>query len=309
MSSILAAGKPTALADCGHRLNGHWKPITRSRTISSAGGGVFIEERKTVGPLSNGRLASLQPSGRDAYPRYARDPQSSIDIPTFIQRYDSLKTSLSSHEHVQLAGRIVSVRQSGSRLAFIVISAESARLQVYLNFRVLHEKGISQSTFSETLRLLRRGDTISVKGHPYRTETGELSIKVTELPNMLTPCLHDFPTYRGDHANLTEIEQTQADRHVEMLSANNVVQTLKIRTEIIDGIRDFLKRRGQIEVQTPIIEADAGGAVARPFETTATEFPDRVLNLRIAPELWLKRLVVGGMERVFEIGPSFRNEG
>ena len=268
-----------------------------------------IEDPEVAGPVGNGRLASLQASDGKAYPRYVRDTRSSIDIPAFIRRYDSLKTSTTSQEYFQLAGRIVSVRRSGSKLAFIVINAGSAVLQVYLNFRVLFEKGISQSVFTDTIRLLRRGDTISVKGNPYRTETGELSIKVTELPTMLTPCLHDFPTYKGDHEILTEVEQAQADRHVEMLSTNDIVQTLKVRAEIIDGMRDFLKKRGQIEVQTPIIEANAGGAVARPFETTATEFPDRVLNLRIAPELWLKRLVVGGMEKVFEIGPSFRNEG
>jgi lysyl-tRNA synthetase, class II len=99
------------------------------------------------------------------------------------------------------------------------------------------------------------------------------------------------------------------DKHVLMLSDPEPIQLLKTRAKIVRTIRDFFNNRSFTEVQTPILDAAAGGAIARPFETVATEFSNRKLNLRIAPELWLKRLIVGGMSKVFEIGPSFRNEG
>ena len=84
---------------------------------------------------------------------------------------------------------------------------------------------------------------------------------------------------------------------------------LRLKAAVIEYLRSYLAADGQVEIQTPILADEAGGAVARPFQTSATEFPDRELSLRIAPELWLKRLVIGGFDRVFEIGPSFRNEG
>jgi lysyl-tRNA synthetase class 2 len=84
---------------------------------------------------------------------------------------------------------------------------------------------------------------------------------------------------------------------------------MRLRSEVIQFIRTFLLRGGYLEVQTPILAEASGGAIARPFKTVATEFPERKLSLRIAPELWLKRLIIGGLDRIFEIGPSFRNEG
>ena len=88
-----------------------------------------------------------------------------------------------------------------------------------------------------------------------------------------------------------------------------MTDTIRLRSNIIQYIRDFLSESDHIEVQTPLLAHEAGGAVARPFHTSATEFPDRQISLRVAPELWLKRLVLGGLHRVFEIGPCFRNEG
>lgn len=98
-------------------------------------------------------------------------------------------------------------------------------------------------------------------------------------------------------------------RHVDFLVNPKLADMLRLRSEITKFVRRWLSNDGHIEVQTPILADTAGGAVARPFHTSATEFQDRQISLRIAPELWLKRLVVGGFERVFEIGPSFRNEG
>jgi lysyl-tRNA synthetase class 2 len=130
-----------------------------------------------------------------------------------------------------------------------------------------------------------------------------------QLPQLLAPCLHHFPVDEyGPRSGDLEDEQT-LDKHVELLTNKDAVATLVLRSEIIQKMRDFLRSEGFIEVDTPILAGSAGGASARPFETTATEFTNRKLSLRIAPELWLKRLIIGGMEKVFEIGPCFRNEG
>lgn len=121
---------------------------------------------------------------------------------------------------------------------------------------------------------------------------------------MLAPCLYDIPAPN----DATESE-TPHERHVGMLVDDDVVRTIIQRSQITTAISGYLQSAGFLSVQTPILAANAGGAIARPFQTTATEFSDRKLALRIAPELWLKRLIVGGLQRVFEIGPSFRNEG
>jgi lysyl-tRNA synthetase, class II len=142
-----------------------------------------------------------------------------------------------------------------------------------------------------------------VFGHPYATDSGEVSVNAIELPSILTPALPLLPT------SLVDRETRIRNRHVDLLANKNVADTLRVRSHIIQHVRDFLLRDDFLEVQTPLIVDRASGAAAKPFTTTAAEFPDRKLALRIAPEIWLKRLVLGGMDRVFEIGPAFRNEG
>lgn len=140
-------------------------------------------------------------------------------------------------------------------------------------------------------------------GSPLRTKRGELSLLATELPTILTPILASLPI------TLENPEARIRNRHADLLVNQEVADTLKLRSCIIQYLRNFLVDDKFIEVQTPILADDAGGAIARPFVTRATEFADKTLSLRIAPEIWLKRLVLGGMDRVFEMGPAFRNEG
>jgi lysyl-tRNA synthetase, class II len=128
-------------------------------------------------------------------------------------------------------------------------------------------------------------------------------VQATKLPDLLSPCLHDIPVNANDHEN------SPYARHVQFLANKNTADVIKLRSAIIQYLRQFFLDRSFLEINTPILAATAGGAIARPFHTSATEFPEKQLSLRIAPELWLKRLVVGGFDKVFEIGPSFRNEG
>lgn len=125
----------------------------------------------------------------------------------------------------------------------------------------------------------------------------------TKLPRLLAPCLHDVPLDAKEH------EHSPYPRHVQFLADPTTTDIIRARSAIIQYLRQFFLDQSFMEVNTPIIESVAGGAIARPFHTSATEFPERSLSLRIAPELWLKRMIVGGFDRVFEIGPSFRNEG
>lgn len=148
-----------------------------------------------------------------------------------------------------------------------------------------------------------------MKGHLYVTKGQTKSIRAVELPQILSPCLQRFPVEQRGSPTVEAPEAQTPERHVEMLANDRVVETIRTRSKIIAIIRHYFEEDEFVEVETPILSALAGGANARPFETWATEFPDRKLSLRIAPELWLKRLIIGGMDRVFEIGPCFRNEG
>ena len=190
-----------------------------------------------------------------------------------------------------------------------------------LDYTHLAHSGIKATHFKDFLNQLHRGDiyselvpifgllthqyltSIGVKGIPHRTPRNELSVLATEIPQLLSPCTQSLPE------TLLDKETRIRNRHVDLLLNSQLADTLRLRSEITKFLRQWLSDEGHIEVQTPILADAAGGAVARPFHTSATEFQDRQIALRVAPELWLKRLIVGGFERVFEIGPSFRNEG
>ncbi|TVY64345.1 Lysine--tRNA ligase [Lachnellula suecica] len=145
----------------------------------------------------------------------------------------------------------------------------------------------------------------AIFGRPHATAhtRGELSIECLELPLILSPSISFLPRIVKDP------EARIRNRHLDMLMSPLTSQTFRIRSHIIQCIRNFLIKDSFLETQTPILADSASGAIARPFTTSATEFPDKQLALRVAPEIWLKRLVIGGMDRVFEIGPAFRNEG
>ena len=263
------------------------------------------------------RTKQIDESGIDVFPRYVKDPRE-ISLLHFTRKWRDLKPGHGVNPEneaqtpVVVHGRIKSIRLSGKRLAFIdIVGGQGHKLQVLFNFGPLERKGISREEFTRVKQLLHRGDTIRIEGYPHRTDSGQLSIKAIELPKILSPCLHDFPAERTLQKSSSEqdTEWQKLNKHVEMLLSPDPIQVLVQRYQIINNIRKFFTHRQYIEVQTPILSAAAGGATARPFETTATEFPDKRLALRVAPELWLKRLVVGGIPKVFEIGPSFRNEG
>lgn len=143
----------------------------------------------------------------------------------------------------------------------------------------------------------------AVKGVRDRTTAGQLTLEAREIPELLAPTMEQIPD------KLIDSKTKMTDRHVDMLVNKETVDVLRLRSEITKHMRDHFHSKRFLEFQTPILAENAGGAIARPFVTRATEFRDKDLALRVAPELWLKRLVVGGVDKVFEIGPAFRNEG
>ncbi|KAE8131275.1 hypothetical protein BDV38DRAFT_288841 [Aspergillus pseudotamarii] len=247
------------------------------------------------------RLQEVQNVCPDPYPRLAADGRS-VSCSEFRDRYNHLENNETVEgDSVVVRGRIRTYRLAGSKLIFFDIVQNGHKVQVMCNLRQL--PGITPEAFKKLYRLLRRGDAFSVTGRPHRTGRGELTVVATELPQLLSPCLHDVPLDAKEHEN------SPYPRHVQFLADQTTTDIIKARSAIIQYLRQFFLDRSFMEVNTPIVNSIAGGAIARPFYTSATEFPDRQLSLRIAPELWLKRLVVGGFDRVFEIGPSFRNEG
>lgn len=144
---------------------------------------------------------------------------------------------------------------------------------------------------------------VGLRGKPHRSMQGPLSLVLSEPPKLLSPCLHQIPT------DLQNPETRSRNRHVDLLVHYDMAENLLFRSDMIHFIRRFFRKDGYVEMQTPILENEAGGARARPFETASVEFTGLKMNLRIAPELWLKRLIIGGFDRVFEIGSCFRNEG
>ncbi|KAF4401438.1 hypothetical protein G4B88_001632 [Cannabis sativa] len=281
------------------------------------------------------RLASLALAKAAGINPYPHKFTVSISVPELIAAYGSLD----SGEHVEtievsLAGRIMSKRASSSKLFFYDLYDDSAKVQVISDAR---HSNMDEDEFGRLHSQIKRGDIVGICGFPGKSKRGELSVFGKSLM-VLAPCLHMLPKHASVHSSneaeskssqrnekttqawkpgsarnpdtyaLKDQETRYRQRYLDLMLNPEIQQVFKTRARILSYYRRFLDSRGFVEVETPVLSMVPGGAAAKPFVTYHNEL-ETELYMRVSPELNLKKLVVGGLNRVYEIGKSFRNEG
>jgi len=242
------------------------------------------------------KIEQIRALGLNPYPHEFRWTDT---VAALVEKYGNSSAGEleAAKKEVRVAGRLVSLRLMG-KAGFGHLQGGGKRIQVYVKKDVVGEKGF------QLFHLLDLGDSIGVSGHLFRTKTNELSIWVEEII-FLSKALLPLPEkWHG----LTDVELRYRQRYLDLIANEKSRQVFATRAQIIKELRNFFDRRGYIEVETPMMHPLPGGAAARPFVTHHNTL-DIDLYLRIAPELYLKRLTVGGFDRVYEINRNFRNEG
>lgn len=266
----------------------------------------MFQELSEQEELRRNKLAELKKLGIDPYP--AEEFSVNVTAQDIKNNYERDKLN---YKDIKFAGRIMSVRDMG-KAAFAVLQDSTERMQIYVRRDDIcpgEDKTLYDVVWKKLIDL---GDIIGVEGYVFTTKTGEVSIHVTSF-KLLSKSLKPLPVVKTDadgnaFDEVTDPEFRYRQRYVDLIINPNVKKTFEQRTRIINTIRQFLNDGGALEVDTPVLQSIPGGATARPFLThhNALDIP---LYLRIANELYLKRLIVGGFDWVYEFSRNFRNEG
>jgi lysyl-tRNA synthetase class 2 len=241
------------------------------------------------------KLERLQARGINPYPHSYQQTHTTQEAVTLLKQNEA---GLTDKERVKVAGRITAIRRMG-KSAFADIHDGSGKIQ--LLFQDIHSYA---EELGELFKDLDIGDIIGVEGNLLRTKSGEPTVRAGNF-TLLAKSLQPLPEkWHG----LSDVDKRYRQRYLDLIANSEVKEVFKVRSQVITAIRHFLNQRGFIEVETPVLQPSAGGALARPF-TTHHHTLDQDFYLRIALELYLKRLIVGGLDRVYELGRTFRNEG
>lgn len=254
---------------------------------------------KKLSPVIRDRLAKAQKLREMGVNLYPTGIKPDICISKLREKYENMSAKELEKEDKKyaVAGRIMIIRSFG-KASFLEIKDGTGRIQIYIKKDKVGDKKY------KIFKLMDAGDFIWVKGPVFRTKTDELTIMVEEL-ELLCKSLRPLPEkWHG----LTDVEIRYRQRYLDLMVNDEVKRVFVLRSKIIHSIREFFVKKGFLEVETPMMQPIPGGATARPFKTYHNAL-GMELYLRIAPELYLKRLVVGGMDKVFELNRNFRNEG